>query len=64
MVKAYLRYIPSAQFGVIASNSGNAILDHQSKFALTPALDGVNVWDLKKGTLVEWCIYFDLGNAY
>ncbi|KAI8372806.1 WD40-repeat-containing domain protein [Radiomyces spectabilis] len=50
MVKAYLRYEPLAAFGVIASTQSNIVYDHTGKYALSPALEEVVIWDLKKGT--------------
>ncbi|KAI9266512.1 WD40-repeat-containing domain protein [Phascolomyces articulosus] len=55
MVKAYLRYEPLAGFGVIASTQSNITYDHTGKLAITPALEDVLLWDLKKGTQVgQW----------
>lgn len=53
MVKAYLRYEPLATFGVIASTLANILYDHTGKIAITPALEEVVLWDLKKGTQVK-----------
>ena len=53
MVKAYLRYEPLATFGVIASTQSNIVYDHTGKVAITPALEEVILWDLKKGTEVR-----------
>ena len=53
MVKAYLRYEPLANFGVIASTQSNITYDHTGKLAITPALEDVLLWDLKKGTQVR-----------
>ncbi|KAJ2727197.1 beta transducin [Coemansia sp. Benny D115] len=52
MVKTYLRYEPRSVFGIISSPSGNAVLDHSGKLSITPALENVIVWDIKKGTQV------------
>lgn len=52
MVKAYLRYEPLATFGVIASTQSNIVCDHTGKIAVTPALEEVILWDLKKGSEV------------
>ncbi|RCH87615.1 hypothetical protein CU097_004334 [Rhizopus azygosporus] len=55
MVKAYLRYEPLATFGVIASTQSNIVYDHTGKVAITPALEEVILWDLKKGTeIARW----------
>ncbi|KAJ3055905.1 hypothetical protein HK097_008804 [Rhizophlyctis rosea] len=52
MVKLYLRYQLETLFGIVASNGGNIAFDAAGKFAIAPALENVNVWDLKKGTLL------------
>lgn len=52
MVKTYLRYEPRAVFGLISSPSGNAVFDQTGKLSITPALENVVVWDIKKGTQV------------
>ncbi|KAJ2395526.1 beta transducin [Coemansia sp. RSA 2603] len=52
MVKTYLRYEPRSVFGVIASPAGNAVYDHTGKLSITPALESVIVWDIRKGTQV------------
>lgn len=55
MVKAYLRYDLASTFGVVTSNS-NVVYDHTGKLVITAALENVNVWNVKQGTLVgcEW----------
>lgn len=53
MVKAYLRYEPTASFGVINSTLSNIIYDATGKLAIAPALEQVILWDLKKGTKVR-----------
>ncbi|KAJ2591119.1 beta transducin [Coemansia sp. RSA 1722] len=52
MVKTYLRYESRSVFGVIASPTGNAVFDHTGKLSITPALESVIVWDIKKGAQV------------
>jgi U3 small nucleolar RNA-associated protein 12 len=52
MVKAYLRYEQSASFGSIASRSGNVVYDVEGKLAISPALEEVIIWHLKKGIVV------------
>ncbi|KAJ1749909.1 beta transducin [Coemansia sp. RSA 989] len=52
MVKTYLRYEAHSTFGVIASPTGNAVFDHSGRLSITPALESVIVWDIKKGTQV------------
>ncbi|KAI8889686.1 WD40 repeat-like protein [Backusella circina FSU 941] len=55
MVKAYLRYEALSTFGVIASTQSNIVYDHTGKIAITPALEEVILWDLKKGAQVgKW----------
>ncbi|XP_073009438.1 uncharacterized protein [Typha latifolia] len=49
MVKAYLRYEQALSFGVIASIDSNISYDPSGKHLLTPALDKLLLWDLKKG---------------
>lgn len=51
MVKAYLRYDLASTFGVVTSNS-NVVYDHTGKLVITAALENVNVWNVKQGTLV------------
>ncbi|KAJ1899663.1 beta transducin [Kickxella alabastrina] len=52
MVKSYLRYEARSVFGIISSPTGNAVFDHSGKLSITPALENVIVWDIKKGTQV------------
>ncbi|KAG0087088.1 hypothetical protein BGZ92_007602 [Podila epicladia] len=52
MVKAYQRYTPRTIFGVVASGNSNIIYDAEGKYAISPALEDISVWDLKKGELV------------
>ncbi|KAI8320708.1 Utp12-domain-containing protein [Martensiomyces pterosporus] len=52
MVKAYLRYEARSPFGVIASPAGNSVFDGSGKLSITPGLEDVLVWDIKKGTRV------------
>ncbi|CDS10194.1 hypothetical protein LRAMOSA02870 [Lichtheimia ramosa] len=55
MVKAYLRYEPTASFGVINSTLSNIIYDATGQLAIAPALEQVILWDLKKGIKVgQW----------
>lgn len=53
MVKAYQRYTPRTIFGVVASGNSNIIYDADGKYAISPALEDISVWDLKKGELVS-----------
>lgn len=52
MVKAYQRYTPRTIFGVVASGNSNIIYDAAGKYAISPALEDISIWDLKKGELV------------
>ncbi|KAG0235990.1 hypothetical protein BGW41_000577, partial [Actinomortierella wolfii] len=55
MVKAYQRYVPKTTFGVIASGQSNIIYDKNGKHVLSPALEDVVIWDVKKGEQVgKW----------
>ncbi len=51
MVKAYLRYEHAAAFGIIASNA-NIVYDHSGKLLISAALENINVWNARQGTLV------------
>ena len=51
MVKLYQRYAPRAAFGVVSS--GPAIFDWSGKLCLTAALEGVNIWNLRKLNIVR-----------
>jgi U3 small nucleolar RNA-associated protein 12 len=52
MVKAYLRYEPTASFGVL-SNGANPVYDPAGRLLITGALESVLVWNAKQGTLVS-----------
>ncbi|KAJ2402394.1 beta transducin [Coemansia sp. RSA 2559] len=55
MVKTYLRYEPRRPFGVISSPTGNAVFDETGKLSITPALEDVIIWDIKKGMqIARW----------
>lgn len=51
MVKSYLRYEHALSFGVIASTDSNISHDSTGKLLLSPSLDNISAWDLKKGVL-------------
>ncbi|OLY84024.1 WD repeat-containing protein 3 [Smittium mucronatum] len=59
MVKAYQRYEAEKNFGVICSPSSNSVYSLDGKYAISPALQDVMVWDLKKGQLYERWSDFD-----
>jgi len=50
MVKAYLKYKEFATFGVIASHAAGIVYDQQAHHIISPALEDVLVWNIKKGT--------------
>jgi U3 small nucleolar RNA-associated protein 12 len=52
-MKSYLRYEPREVFGVIASPQSNAIFDFSGNLAITGAVRGVAVWNLRQGTQVK-----------
>jgi U3 small nucleolar RNA-associated protein 12 len=54
MVKAYQRYTPRTIFGVVASGNSNIVYDAEGKYAISPTLEDVSIWDLKKGELVRY----------
>lgn len=51
IVRSYLRYAPSATFGLVASPRGNALLDWSGRIAIVPALECLLLWDVRRGTL-------------
>ena len=51
-MKAYLRYEQSNTFGVITSNA-NLVYDHTGKLVVSAALENINVWNARQGTLVR-----------
>ena len=58
MVKAYLRYEHTLCFGIVASTSarGARIVEgfpDRTDTAVAPALEGVNLWQLRKGVLLK-----------
>jgi U3 small nucleolar RNA-associated protein 12 len=53
-MKSYLRYVQDSVFGVISSTQ-NLIYDHSGKYAVSPALEHVLIWDIKRGSLIaQW----------
>ncbi|KAG9104730.1 hypothetical protein FRC06_011624 [Ceratobasidium sp. 370] len=50
MVRSYQRHGPTQAFGMICSNSSNAVYD--GRLAYVPALEDVLVWDIKKGQML------------
>lgn len=53
MVKAYLRYVEKASFGVVYSPGVDVHLDHSGNLVVCGALDSVQVWNAKQGELVK-----------
>jgi U3 small nucleolar RNA-associated protein 12 len=53
MVRAYLRYVESASFGVVYSPGVDVQLDNSSNLIVCGALDSVQVWNAKQGELVK-----------
>lgn len=51
MVKAYLRYEHSAQFGVVASGACGICFDADGKTLYSGGLENVNAWRIRQGTL-------------
>ncbi|CAE6522518.1 unnamed protein product [Rhizoctonia solani] len=50
MVRSYQRHGPTQAFGMICSNSSNAVYD--GRYAYVPALEDVLVWDIKRGQML------------
>ncbi|XP_021288979.1 WD repeat-containing protein 3 [Herrania umbratica] len=53
MVKAYLRYEPAAEFGVIVSVESNITYDSSGKHLLAPALEKLGVWHVRQGVCTK-----------
>ncbi|KAG9299604.1 hypothetical protein G9A89_020775 [Geosiphon pyriformis] len=60
MVKSYFRYEPLKTFGVISSWLSNIVYDVTGKLAISPALEDVVIWDLKRG--IETARWHDMDN--
>ncbi len=54
-MKAYLRYVPTTTFGVVASASQctDVLLDAKGRRATTACLEEVCTYDLRQGTKVR-----------
>eukprot|EP01100_Stratorugosa_tubuloviscum_P005041 TRINITY_DN228_c1_g1_i1.p1 TRINITY_DN228_c1_g1~~TRINITY_DN228_c1_g1_i1.p1 ORF type:complete len:952 (+),score=435.85 TRINITY_DN228_c1_g1_i1:48-2903(+) len=61
MVKTYLRYRLKHTFGIINSHCKGICFDATENFAITGALEFVNIWNLKSGTLESQL--YDEGNS-
>jgi hypothetical protein len=53
MVKSYLRYVPGGMHGVVASPSATIAADATGTFVFAPQLEGVGLWNVKKGVQVR-----------
>lgn len=54
-MKVYQKYNASISTGIIASGTGKALMDPTGTLAITPALENVHLWNVKKGILLkEW----------
>ncbi|KAK9079343.1 hypothetical protein SSX86_001014 [Deinandra increscens subsp. villosa] len=53
MVKSYLRYEPTAAFGVISSVESNISYDTSGKHLLAPALEKIGVWHVRQGVCAK-----------
>ena len=53
MVKAYLRYVQEASWGVVVSGGGQVAIDSTGRLAIAPALNAVLVWDIKKQVVAQ-----------
>ncbi|KAH0518405.1 WD repeat-containing protein 3 [Microtus ochrogaster] len=53
LTKQYLRYVPSAVFGLIGSQKGNIVFvtlrGEKGRYVAVPACEQVFIWDLRKG---------------
>ena len=49
-MKVYEKYVKTASTGIIVSSVGNVLLS--GSIAKVPALEAVNIYDLKKGTRI------------
>ncbi|XP_075837910.1 WD repeat-containing protein 3 [Microtus pennsylvanicus] len=53
LTKQYLRYVPSAVFGLIGSQKGNIVFvtlrGEKGRYVAVPACEHVFIWDLRKG---------------
>ncbi|KAI8871592.1 Utp12-domain-containing protein [Ramicandelaber brevisporus] len=51
-MRSYLRYVARSAFGVVASHDARAVFDSTGKIAVSPALQDVILWDVKRGVQV------------
>lgn len=60
LTKQYLRYVPSAAFGIVGSSKANIVTvdvnGQTGKFAAVTAVENVLIWDLKKGEIVRFIL--------
>ncbi|XP_071495513.1 WD repeat-containing protein 3-like [Diadema antillarum] len=52
LTKQYLRYVPSAVFGVVGTTTANVVFTSDHQFAAVAAVEHVFIWDLRKGEKV------------
>lgn len=58
-MKAYLRYVPTTTFGVVASSAQctDVLLDGKGKRAIAACLEEACVFDLRQGAKVRVCSF-------
>jgi U3 small nucleolar RNA-associated protein 12 len=64
MMKSYLRYEPSASFGVISSPTCNVTFDFSGNMAITGGIHDVGVWNLRQATKVSTFVDSGANNNY
>jgi U3 small nucleolar RNA-associated protein 12 len=52
-MKTYLRYVLDNFFGVIASQTANSIVDTQGQHIITPTVENVCVWNVRRAEKVQ-----------
>ncbi|KAM7318199.1 hypothetical protein ACRRTK_022936 [Alexandromys fortis] len=66
LTKQYLRYVPSAVFGLIGSQKGNIVFvtlrGEKGRYVAVPACEHVFIWDLRKGEKDTDVIIWDVIN--
>lgn len=57
----YFRFEQSKLLNLISTASGNVVYDKTEKLAVAPALENVNVWNIRTGALVpSLCLILSL----
>ena len=67
LTKQYLTYKAECRYGVIAGRKGGALLKRGGGgrlIGLSPALEGVVLWDLRTSTRVSWATWLDTPTTY